>query len=148
MGLSWYACEKKDNCAVISVEDTGIGMSREVLEHAFDIFYSGWCTTAIKVLGLGLALCKELVNLHHGTITAISEPHKGAVFTVAIPLGNQHFAPEELSLQPDANELQEKELLYTADLLPLAEEEPASMVSRRKRVCCCWWKIIRSCAAS
>lgn len=114
--------EKKDNCAVISVEDTGIGMSREVLEHAFDIFYQGGYDSH-KGSGLGLALCKELVNLHHGVITAISEPHKGAIFTVAIPLGNQHFLPEELSLQPDTNELQEH---YTADLLPLTEEETVS----------------------
>lgn len=121
--------EKKDNCAVISVEDTGIGMSQEVLEHAFDIFYQGGYDSH-KGSGLGLALCKELVNLHHGTIIAFSEPHKGAVFTVAIPLGNQHFLQEELSLQPDTNELQE---LYTADLLPLAEEEPANTDSPQEK---------------
>ena len=124
--------EKKDHCAVISVEDTGIGMSREVLEHAFDIFYQGGYDSH-KGSGLGLALCKELVNLHHGTITALSEPHNGAVFTVAIPLGNQHFAPEELSFQPDANELPEKEPIYTADLLPITEEEPVNNSATREK---------------
>ncbi len=114
--------EKKEQCAVISVEDTGIGMTREVLEHAFDIFYQGGYDSH-KGSGLGLALCKELVNLHHGTITAASEPHKGAVFTVSIPLGKQHFAPEELCLPTGTPELPETEQRYTADLLPLAGEE-------------------------
>jgi signal transduction histidine kinase/DNA-binding response OmpR family regulator len=126
--------ERRDNGAVISVEDTGIGMSPEVLEHAFDIFYQG-DHDSHKGSGLGLALCKELVHLHHGTITALSEKNKGTVFTVTIPLGNLHFQPDELSLQPQDTAPAEKEQLYTADLVPVTEEEemPAAAGERQDK---------------
>lgn len=114
--------DRKDNSAVISVEDTGIGMSPEVLAHAFDIFYQGDYDNH-KGSGLGLALCKELVQLHHGSITALSEKNRGSVFTVAILLGNGHFQPDELILHPEPVE---KEHFYTTDLAPVAEEEEAS----------------------
>lgn len=125
---------RQNDSAVVSVEDSGIGMSAEVLEHAFDIFYQGDYENH-KGSGLGLALCKELVGLHHGTITALSEKNKGSSFTVSIPLGNRHFQPEELCMQPDTEEYQEKGQLFTADLLPLSDtdEEPAGAVESREK---------------
>lgn len=120
--------EKQHSRAVITVEDSGIGMSPEVLEHAFDIFYQGDYGNH-KGSGLGLALCKELASLHHGTITAVSEKNKGAAFTISIPLGNSHFQPGELCEQPGIDEvLTEEEPFYTADLAPVADviEEPAA----------------------
>lgn len=124
--------ERKDNRAFISVEDNGIGMSPEVLEHAFDIFYQG-DHDSHKGSGLGLALCKELVHLHHGNITAVSEKNKGAVFTVAIPLGNLHFQPDELSLQQHDTALNEKEQVYAADLADVTEEEDVAGVAEERQ---------------
>jgi signal transduction histidine kinase/DNA-binding response OmpR family regulator len=109
--------EKRGEDALVQVQDTGIGMSAEVMQHAFDIFYQGDVDNH-KGSGLGLALCKELVQLHHGTITANSGKNRGTIFTVSIPLGNQHFEPAELSGSSGREEPQ----FYTADLLPVADE--------------------------
>ncbi len=84
------------NEAVVEVRDTGLGMSAETQQHLFEIFYQGDHDTH-KGSGLGLALSKELVELHHGAISVQSEKGKGAVFTVRLPLGNRHFQPEEIS---------------------------------------------------
>lgn len=81
--------------AVIEVEDTGIGMTPESAAHAFDLFYQEQ-GTAFKGTGLGLALSKELIELHHGTISLQSEKWKGTSFTVRLPLGNAHLTAEEM----------------------------------------------------
>jgi len=81
--------------AIIQVEDSGIGMTPETAAHAFDLFYQEQ-GTAIKGTGLGLALSKELIGLHHGSIRLQSEKWKGTTFEVRLPLGNAHLAADEM----------------------------------------------------
>ena len=81
--------------AVIQVEDSGVGMTPETAAHAFDLFYQEQGTT-FKGTGLGLALSKELIELHHGTISLQSEKWKGTSFEVRLPLGNMHLEPDEM----------------------------------------------------
>lgn len=61
---------------VVRIEDSGIGMSDEDVSRAFDMFYQGHSRT-FKGTGLGLSLSKELISLHHGTITLNSEKGEG-----------------------------------------------------------------------
>lgn len=122
--------EQKDGQALIKVQDTGIGMSPEVMQHAFDIFYQGDVDNH-KGSGLGLALCKELVQLHHGTITASSEKNKGTVFTVTLPLGKEHFRLEELA---DAATKEEELEYYMADLAPVTDLPEEQEVREKKGV--------------
>jgi signal transduction histidine kinase/AraC-like DNA-binding protein/CheY-like chemotaxis protein/ABC-type xylose transport system substrate-binding protein len=85
----------KDNTnAIIKIEDSGIGMGPETLEHAFDLFYQGNEGT-YKGTGLGLALSKELITLHHGSIKVKSEKWKGATFEINLPLGKEHLEESE-----------------------------------------------------
>jgi PAS domain S-box-containing protein len=73
----------------LSVSDTGIGISASYLPHVFDRFSQKDTSTtrAFGGLGLGLAICKQLVELHGGVITAVSEGEgKGATFSVHLPL--------------------------------------------------------------
>lgn len=121
--------EKRGEDAVIQVQDTGIGMTAEVMQHAFDIFYQGDVDNH-KGSGLGLALCKELVQLHHGTITASSGLNRGTIFTVSLPLGNRHFETAELSEASGKEEPQ----FYTADLLPAADEPEEQGVHDKRPV--------------
>lgn len=75
--------------AQIRVIDTGEGISPELLPLIFDRFYQGKRTSRSrpKGLGLGLAIVRELVELHQGTVTVESEGQgKGAIFTVRLPL--------------------------------------------------------------
>jgi hypothetical protein len=73
----------------LSVSDTGIGIPEAFLPHVFDRFSQrdSSTTRAYGGLGLGLAICKQLVELHGGTIRAASLGEgKGATFSVQLPL--------------------------------------------------------------
>ena len=76
-----------NNFVSISISDTGIGISEEDLPFIFDDFYSGSSDqSAERGCGLGLALCKRIVETHHGSISADSELGKGSTFEIRIPV--------------------------------------------------------------
>ena len=87
----------------IAVRDTGIGIPVESLRHIFDRFYQGDNseTRRFEGSGIGLALVKELVDLHHGRIYVQSEEGKGSEFTVRLPLGRNHLKEEEIAPESD-----------------------------------------------
>ena len=74
--------------AVIRVKDKGIGISGEDIERIFDRFYRGGdeFTRTVKGSGLGLALVRELVQAHKGTVKVTSELNKGSEFIIRLPL--------------------------------------------------------------
>jgi signal transduction histidine kinase len=77
----------------ICVEDNGPGIRREELRHVFEKFYRGRESKqrVIRGLGLGLYYVKQIAEAHGGSISARSEPGKGATFCVKIPRTNGHF---------------------------------------------------------
>ena len=81
-----------DDIAWISVEDSGIGMTPEVQARIFEKFYRGQEARTLEAqgLGLGLALVRQLVRAHGGTITVQSAPDQGSTFRVALPLHPDH----------------------------------------------------------
>jgi PAS domain S-box-containing protein len=75
--------------AVVSVTDTGVGISKDMLPRVFDLFSQSNCTLdrTHGGLGIGLALVRELVELHRGKVEASSEGEgKGSRFVVRLPL--------------------------------------------------------------
>ncbi len=82
-----------DGYVELSVEDTGVGIPKEMLETIFERFaqVDGSSTRRREGTGLGLSLAKEIVELHGGTIRAESEPEKGSRFVVKIRKGKRHF---------------------------------------------------------
>ena len=86
------------NYVELTVTDTGNGMREDTLQHLFDRFYQGKTNAHIEGTGIGLNLCKMIVDMHHGSITGAnrSDGVKGAVFTVRLPQGNAHLTPEEI----------------------------------------------------
>jgi len=73
--------KEEGQSVIIEVSDTGEGIKKEDLPFIFERFYKA----SKEGLGLGLAIAKELVLAHEGTITASSEYGKGAIFTVSLP---------------------------------------------------------------
>ncbi|WP_334073057.1 MULTISPECIES: ATP-binding protein [Paenibacillus] len=84
--------EIKEETVCIHVKDTGMGMDRETLERIFEPYEQGdsGITATGGGIGLGLSICRQLVELHGGTLTAQSVPGQGSVFTFTIPVDLQH----------------------------------------------------------
>ena len=85
--------------ALITVSDTGIGIAKEKLQKIFDRFYTTGSPEAISSsgTGIGLAITKSLVELHHGTIEVESIPDKGTTFKVVLPVDRKSYTNDELS---------------------------------------------------
>lgn len=101
--------------ALIKVEDSGVGMSPQAVEHAFDLFYQS-DEASYKGTGIGLALSKQLITLHHGTISLHSEKWKGTTFEIQLPLGEAHLSAEEMIRTPESDAINYDDIrIYTAD---------------------------------
>jgi PAS domain S-box-containing protein len=74
--------------ARVSVTDQGVGVAPEEAPHLFEQFFRGTPTVerSIKGFGIGLSVCKELVEAHGGTIWVDSTPGAGSTFTFTLPL--------------------------------------------------------------
>lgn len=84
----------------IEVRDQGPGVHREKLKDIFELFYEGDqpAVSVQKGSGIGLALCRELVHLHGGSIYAENNTEGGLAVTVKLKLGYDHYKKEEVSL--------------------------------------------------
>lgn len=83
--VSFIACHK-DGTLLLTVKDTGIGMSEETVARIFDPFERSAPDTNAEGFGLGLSITKGLVGLLDGEITVASEVGKGSTFRVSLPL--------------------------------------------------------------
>ncbi|MDE6665044.1 MAG: HAMP domain-containing histidine kinase [Ruminococcus sp.] len=83
-GRIFVGLKKENDYAVVTVSDTGCGMSAETGKHIFEKFYQGDTSHASKGNGLGLALVKKVVDITDGEISVQSELGKGSTFTVKL----------------------------------------------------------------
>lgn len=92
--------------AVAEVRDTGPGIPPADLPHVFDRFWRGTAARSVPGSGLGLAVVRELVTAHGGTVQAVSLPSGGSVFTVRLPAArgarDQRRPPHAVSQAPPA----------------------------------------------
>ncbi|MDQ5856253.1 MAG: ATP-binding protein, partial [Actinomycetota bacterium] len=84
--------------AVLRVTDTGTGVAKEDLSRLFERFYRAEHakSRSVEGSGIGLALVRELVELHGGTITVESTVGVGTTFTVTLPFGCEHLPATQL----------------------------------------------------
>jgi len=90
--------QNTDRCLLMTVQDTGIGIPENHLPHIFNRFYQidASHTREQEGTGIGLALTKELVELHGGKMTLESEEGVGTTVTIRLPLGSDHLKPEQM----------------------------------------------------
>jgi len=92
----------RGEAVAVSVEDDGVGFPPEKADRLFERFYqvdmAG--TRVYGGAGIGLALAREIVLLHGGTIEALSDGQRGARFTVLLRRGRDHLRPEVLAEAP------------------------------------------------
>jgi signal transduction histidine kinase len=88
--ITVFAGEDKSGKAFVSIENTGEGISSEETGRIFERFYKVDKSRSydVKSAGLGLYLCKTIIEMHGGTIFAESEKDKFTRFTFTLPKGN------------------------------------------------------------
>jgi signal transduction histidine kinase len=74
--------DRRKKMAVIQISDTGSGIAKDKLSNIFDVYYS----SRPQGSGLGLPTAKKIVEAHEGRISVDSEPGKGTLFTIELPL--------------------------------------------------------------
>jgi signal transduction histidine kinase/DNA-binding response OmpR family regulator/ligand-binding sensor domain-containing protein len=90
-----------DQTIEIGVSNSGPGIPEDQLPHIFDRFYQveDGSTRQYEGTGIGLALAKELIEMHHGQISVESVEGKMTTFTIKIPLGKQNLKEEEIVIE-------------------------------------------------
>jgi signal transduction histidine kinase len=68
--------------ALVSVQDSGSGVKPEEMDRLFEAFY----TTKAKGTGLGMAIAKQIAELHGGDLSVVSQPGSGSTLTVKLPI--------------------------------------------------------------
>jgi len=111
----------------VRVEDTGIGIPQNKISEIFERFFQGENSKNSNYpgTGIGLALSKEIINLHHGTITAESKPEQGTVFTIELNLGKDHYKPNEVNfyVSDTVRDIADTDEETFADSLDVTEKE-------------------------
>lgn len=78
--------ELQQNYCRIFIEDNGIGFDQKYAEQIFDMFRRLHVNSEFEGTGIGLAICKKIVEKHNGFITARSKVNKGSTFIISLPL--------------------------------------------------------------
>ncbi|MBM7081610.1 SpoIIE family protein phosphatase [Micromonospora humidisoli] len=88
-----------DGAARLEVTDTGVGIAAEEVPHVFERFHRvpGVRSRTHEGTGIGLALVRELVEMHGGTVAATSRVDHGTTVTVTVPFGSAHLPPDRVA---------------------------------------------------
>ena len=122
--------EIREGRAVIHVSDTGVGMDEQTQERAFLPYEQGsYGISDGRGIGLGLSICKQLVELHGGALTVHSEPGKGSVFRFDLPLASSAISslPQHSLHHGQKTDEAEAGLIFSDNpygFVPSAEPDP------------------------
>lgn len=111
---------KEQRKVEIIVSDSGIGISESALQHIFDRFYQvdSSQTREYEGTGIGLAIVKELVDLHNGEIKVESDVGKGTTFKIYLQLGKEHLVKKSFVDFIEDNKVSEKNVKEQFGLTP------------------------------
>lgn len=120
--------EETESDMYIKIIDNGIGLSEKDAARVFERFYQ--VENKFKLTddnpgtGIGLALSKTIVNLHHGELFVQSEINYGSIFTVQLRKGKKHFERDEKCIIREGVESVDREVISNSKLIP---ENPVSI---------------------
>lgn len=100
--------------ALLEIRDTGIGMTKEILDHIFEPFFSG----SGSGVGLGLTLVHKTVEALHGDIEVETRPHAGTAFRIILPL-SKHPPPS-----PTTPDDAQPEIMGKGQRIVVIDDEP------------------------
>ncbi|MBK6622269.1 MAG: response regulator [Saprospirales bacterium] len=106
--------------AELRITDTGMGIPADQMERLFDRFYRSTASELQAGSGLGLALTKELVEIHGGSIQVDSKEGKGTSFLLTLATGRSFFKPDEI-VEPTPD----KEIIPSAAAIPPPQKKAA-----------------------
>lgn len=109
--------------AIIEIKDTGSGIDAAEVDKIFDRFYQTEHLDSLHTgagTGIGLALTKGIIELHHGTIRVESEYGKGSSFIIMLELGKKHFTNDQIAKEP-TDIRQPEQTIQQIEALPQAE---------------------------
>ena len=111
----------------VSVCDTGVSIPEEHISKIFERFYQTDNSSSFTLgTGIGLALAKGIMNMHHGKIDVESTVGKGTKFTLSLPLGNRHFSDEEMAT------VESRESVIISEAVPMLPFEQIMDVEEEK----------------
>lgn len=113
--------------ALISISDTGCGIAEKALGKIFNPFYQEKKNKGnirnTQGTGIGLALCKGIIDLHHGKISAENNPEGGATFTITIPMGDSWYRNDARIFRADSDMIVERYSVSVPEDARLAKEK-------------------------
>lgn len=134
-GTVSLSIEQKNQEVIISIQDSGIGISKDEVDLIFKRYYQVNPKKGKQNIGtgIGLALSKELIELHKGHITVSSQEGKGSLFQISLPKGKAHLKEDEIvPLKKDFVVIDE-EKISNDYLQPIEEEKEIAYKSVFKR---------------
>ncbi|WP_019987514.1 hybrid sensor histidine kinase/response regulator transcription factor [Rudanella lutea] len=101
----FYNNQLSNNYLQLMVQDWGIGMRPDEVAQIFDPYYQASHTNTLRMMGtgIGLSLVKQFVEAHAGEVTVQSAPGAGTTFTIRLPFGQAHLAPESIADETPAD---------------------------------------------
>jgi two-component system sensor histidine kinase/response regulator len=102
VGLITYLNKRGTGVMEISIKDNGIGICEEDLEKIFEPYYRGKNISTEEGKGIGLSFVKEIIDLHGGRILVQSEPQKGSLFSILLPI-KKDFTMREVKKEFNEN---------------------------------------------
>jgi signal transduction histidine kinase/DNA-binding response OmpR family regulator len=108
----------------ITIEDTGTGIAADKIETIFERFFTDNNETEQTGTGIGLALVKELIELHHGFISVESKLHKGSNFKIELPVDEEYYKDSGIKISEERGSNNEMSVEERISEKPPGEELP------------------------
>lgn len=116
-----------DKHVKIDVIDSGVGLDKESAKRIFDRFYQGGNSRRMHIdgTGIGLHLCKMIMDMHRGTIEAQNrtDGQRGSIFTVTLPLGKEHLPQDEVVQEEESLPAQSKSSRRTSHSVLVVDDD-------------------------